>query len=211
MALTPEQQEEFDALKKWWKENGVMIIATFAITAAALFGWKSWQSYQMAKKEKASMAFEALSIIPDGQTEEPALDTSKIEQYIKNFEASDYASLAALLAAKAYVEKEDYANAAIKLRWVVDHSDKKQIKEIAQLRLARVLLAQGENDAALKVVNGAHDIAFAGFFAEIRGDILLAMGQSEEARNHYEEAANHAEVDLSLLKLKINAAGGRLN
>lgn len=212
MVLTPEQQEEVDNLKKWWKENGVAVISTFVITAAVLFGWTYWKNYQIQKKEESSQAFSELINVPNGQDGiDPPLDTAKLDGFIKQHESSGYSILAAFYAAKAFVDKKEYSQAERELRWVIEHADETVLQEIARFRLARVLVAQKKLDEALQQAMINNDPAFTGLFAELRGDIHYAKGELEQAKGDYEEAAGHPDVDLSLLEFKLMQVGGTLH
>ncbi|RMH22270.1 MAG: hypothetical protein D6698_01390 [Gammaproteobacteria bacterium] len=212
MALTPEQQEEVENLKKWWKENGVTVISTFVITAAVLFGWTYWKNYQLQKKEESSRAFAKLVMAPNGQDGiDPPLDTAKLDEYIKQHEGSGYSTLAAFYAAKAFVDKKDFSQAERELRWVIANADATVLQEIARFRLARVLVAQKKLDEALQQAMINNDPAFTGLFAELRGDIHYAKDELESAKEDYEEAAGYPYVDLSLLELKLMQVGGTLH
>jgi predicted negative regulator of RcsB-dependent stress response len=80
------------------------------------------------------------------------------------------------------------------------------LKRLARLRLARVLLASGDNEAALRQLDGVSADSlgkFQGVYQELKGDVLAATGRIEEARAAYEKAQSFGEAS-PLLKLKMN-------
>ena len=56
--LTDQQQAE--KLQRWWKENGVFVIAGLVIGVGGLFGWRQWQDYKLEQAENASAVYEQL-------------------------------------------------------------------------------------------------------------------------------------------------------
>ena len=83
---------------------------------------------------------------------------------------------------------------------------------VARLRLARVQLAKGSHDEALATLAAVENPAVAARVAELRGDVLMARGQSADALVAYRQAQSAAEegktadsmVDQELLRLKID-------
>ena len=84
---------------------------------------------------------------------------------------------------------------------------------IARERLARLKLSQGDPDAALKLLDGAPSrVGFEAQFAEIRGDIYLAKGETELAMQSYQDALDALEEGVGnreLLNIKLEALGHR--
>ena len=54
---TEEQQVE--AIKRFWKENGTAIIVGAVLGLGGLWGWRYYNDEQIAAKEQASAAFES--------------------------------------------------------------------------------------------------------------------------------------------------------
>jgi len=107
-----------------------------------------------------------------------------------------------------HVERHELAKAAERLRAVMDHSEDEQLRVVARLRLARVLLADNKADDALAVVQKAPDGAFAARYDEVRGDGLFAKGEKGSALDAYRAALTAGEsgmVDDGQLQLKIQS------
>jgi predicted negative regulator of RcsB-dependent stress response len=60
--------------------------------------------------------------------------------------------------------------------------------EIARQRLARVLAAQNKAEDALKLLDGQVDKAFAASREELRGDLLVQLGRTDDAYAAYKKA-----------------------
>jgi predicted negative regulator of RcsB-dependent stress response len=89
---------------------------------------------------------------------------------------------------------------------VLDNSDSEIFRDIAGLRLARVLIASGELDAAAAIAGKVpSDGAFDALFAEVRGDIQRARGDLVAASDAYQQALAAMPADSQqreLLQLK---------
>src|SRR5690606_41345251 len=57
MSYTDEEQIE--ALRAWWRENGRAIIAGVVIAIVALIGWQQWDAYKQRRAELASQDYQA--------------------------------------------------------------------------------------------------------------------------------------------------------
>ena len=54
------EEEQVEALRRWWQENGRSIIAAVIIALAASFSWQTWESSQEGHQEEASTVYEAM-------------------------------------------------------------------------------------------------------------------------------------------------------
>src|SRR5690606_18373872 len=145
-------EEQVEALKRWWQENGRSTVIAIAVALSAAFGWQGWQRYQQNQAAEASGLFsqmlEAAAQVEEGAASESfdTLATRLREQ----FPRTAYAQFAALHEARAAVEADRLAEAEADLRWVLSRAaNGSDIHQVAQIRLARVLSARGEVDQAL--------------------------------------------------------------
>lgn len=180
------EQEQIESIKKWWKENGKSVIVGLVLGLAALFGGKTWIEYKHSLAESASLEFEQL-LEELKQKNNQAVD-ERGEHIIDSFPKTPYASLAAMALAKARVEEGDYASARAKLQWVLDHAQQPEILHTARMRLAKVMIAQGEPAQAISLLDGADAGNFLMSYEEIKGDAYIAMGESSQAAQAYKKA-----------------------
>jgi predicted negative regulator of RcsB-dependent stress response len=80
---------------------------------------------------------------------------------------------------------------------------------VVRSRLAQAQMALEDYDAALATIDGAKNSdAFGAMFAELRGDILLAKGNQDGAREAYLAARAQGEENRSgVLQLKLADLG----
>lgn len=191
MEFYDSEREQLEALKKWWKENGVTILTGLAIGLGGALAWTWWQSHVKEREESASSAYERLV---DGIRSE---DRAQITQYgdtlLEDFSNSAYASLASLLLAKVALSENDIDAAKEHLDWVLQNEDGLELHMVARLRLARLLLAQDDYDSALSLVENAETGPFAAAYEEVRGDALAAKGDIKEARLAYMRSFTNLE------------------
>ena len=182
--LTEEQQVE--AIKQWWKENGMAVIAGLVIGTAALFGWRGWNDYQ------ESNAAEASALYGEFQLSLNSNDKEKVEklhqQFLVDYASTPYAKLVSLAMASKAVEEKDTKSAKENLQWVLDNSKQSQIKHTARVRMIALLINDKEYDDALSLLNVKKPGGYAGVYEELRGDALLAKGDAAAANTAYDKA-----------------------
>ena len=86
------------------------------------------------------------------------------------------------------------------------NSKDEQLRPVVRERLARVQLAQGKADDALKTLGTGEPAALMAGYQEIRGDALLQKGDRKGALAAYRQALAAMEpgvTDTGLLQLKI--------
>lgn len=178
--------DQWEALKRWLKENGLWIVGGVALGGGGLLAWNAWNEHVTHRAQDASAQFAQLQTAMEAgkQADVQAL-AGKLRQ---DYDHTPYADHAELVAARMHVEKGEFDKAAEQLRAVMKESDDKYLREVARLRLARVELAQNKPDAALATLGDAKADAFSAAANEIRGDILLAKGDRKGALDAYRSA-----------------------
>lgn len=203
MSTYETDEEKVEAIKKWWKDNGVSVIAGIAIGLGAVFGWRAWVNYQEGVRQEASAAFEQL--MAAAQVEPTEATLARAQAIASHYASTPYAALAQLMAARIAAGAGDKETAREALEAVVAKAPDPGIASIAALRLARLLLSTGELDAARALVARHEDGGgFAGDFAAVRGDIAVAAGDPTEARRAYEQALAAGTANPELVQLKLD-------
>jgi predicted negative regulator of RcsB-dependent stress response len=202
-------QEQVEALKRWWKANGKSVVTGVIIGLAVVSGGKWWFARQQNLAELASQQYEQVLLAEQQGDKNAALQQGGV--LLEKYPDSNYAALTALVLAKLKVDQNDLDGARFYFQWVVDHAPGDQIKDVARLRLARVLLAKGDRAGALQAVEAVDVKAFAAPAQELKGDILLAMGKHDQARAAYTAAlaAAGSGIDQSRLQMKLAEVGGQ--
>jgi predicted negative regulator of RcsB-dependent stress response len=179
------EQEQVEALKAWWEKNGRTVIIAIIALLLGVFGWKSWQGQQQQKAESASTAYQQMI---DASLANPEQAMEAGRAIVSDYAGTIYASMASMAMARIAVEQDDLDAAAAHLRAALEQGEQPELKLLARARLARVLLAQDKPAEALAQLQGVEAGALQGVYDELRGDILLAQGEREQARAAYTNA-----------------------
>ncbi len=199
MAEMRTEEEQVEAIKRWWQENGKTLLLTLAVALALVFGWRTWQDRQATEAANASMLYQnlvqAVALTLDAESSEAQVATAEhLATNLKSdYEDSAYAALGALLMARVAVEQGELDEALAELEWVLSHEPADAQRIVATLRKAQILGEQGQASEALGLLDALEPGSFEASYQELRGDLLLSAGNATEARDAYRLAAQAAE------------------
>ena len=71
------------------------------------------------------------------------------------------------------------------LAWVIQNSARAELRDLARLRSAQLLLDEQKREAGLAMLANVNTPAFTASVEELRGDILMDSGQSDAAAKAY--------------------------
>jgi predicted negative regulator of RcsB-dependent stress response len=202
------EQEELEALQKWWKENGRAVVIGLVIGLGGVFGWTTWQSRVEARAEGVSVVYQ--SMVDMAAADDHAEALLRADQIIQDHPASEYAALSGLLGAKSALATDRADDAKRLLGWVVENAARAEIRDLARIRSAQLLLDGGEGDAGLDILTQVKTPAFAAVVEELRGDILVDKQQSDAAAKAYESALASESMTSGMrarVKMKLDDLG----
>jgi len=204
------EQEQVDAIKQWWEKNGKFVIVVGVLAISATVGGRVWKEYQNNEMGKASSEFElVLKGVESGKPDDALPRAGRV---VEQFSGTAYAPMAALAQARMETDKGDISSAKLRLNWVIEHANIDEIKQVARLRLGRLLYAEGKLDEALAATEASDVGVFRPAFEALRGDIYAAKGQTVQARNAYQAAAKSEDLggqSKSLIEMKLDDLGGQ--
>ncbi len=209
MEVYNSEQDQVDALKAWWDKNGRSALTALAVFLLSVLGWQGWNDHRNEVAAAASSQYQQMTELMESNSPQ-AIEAGRA--LLSSYPDSIYAVMASMSMAKLAVADKDLDAAAAHLRSAMNSSDQPELAELARLRLARVEAAQGNSDAALATLAAGKGGAASD---ELRGDILLAQGNSAEARiaytkalEGYDKAADKRElVQMKLDDLAVAAQG----
>ncbi|WP_439101119.1 YfgM family protein [Congregibacter sp.] len=209
------EEEQVEALKRWWKENGRSTMIGVVLALGLGFGWQAWQKNQEIAAQNASNLYQQMLQALSAEEGQSGTMGRQIATELKDtHRGTVYAQFAALHLARLAVNEGQPQLAEQELRWALAMADAgDDVHQVAQLRLARVLAAQDKEEEALSLLQGA-STDFVASYALARGDILLAQGREADALVAYESAAAALEEGAPVpqtLQDKLEYLGARVD
>ncbi|MCK5893526.1 MAG: tetratricopeptide repeat protein [Endozoicomonadaceae bacterium] len=211
------EEGELRAIKTFWNSYGFAIVLGLILTLGSVYGYKAWHKHKQEQEQAASSLYnEVLDIvlIGDGHvlTDEQKATLNHLSAALQeNAAGSIYTQFTALFKARSAVVEGDLTTAANELKWLLLQKPEREIEIVARLRLAQVLLAQEgkvNQIEALELLNQISQVgAFQGSYGEVRGDVLLALGRRDDAREAYQKAVDVADAidsQRSLIKMRLD-------
>jgi len=202
------EDQQLEALKRWWKKNGTSIIVGVTVGLAIVVGGRAWIGQQHEHAETASAKFDTMIQAMSQGMDEIALEQSA--GLIGQFSDTPYGALAALASAKIKLAQGETLAARTHLKWVISYAEKSGLKQVARVRLARLLLDEEDHQKALALLGEVEAGTFSASIEELRGDIYVAMQQPEKAKAAYNkalDASDESTIGIDLLKMKIDDLG----
>ncbi|WP_064663353.1 tetratricopeptide repeat protein [Pseudoalteromonas sp. MQS005] len=197
MEIYSTEEQQAEAIKRFFRENGLSLALGVIVGLGGLYGWKAYNQNQITTAEQASDAYTKLVESDDV--------LASADTFISENKDTQYATLAAFVAAKEAVDAQKLDVANKKLSWIVSNVDNAQLKAIATTRLARVQIAQQQYDDALTTLNSPLPEAFNANVAELKGDIYTQQGNKEQARVAYQAAVDAGGLTSNpLLQIKLD-------
>lgn len=209
MDIYASDEEKGEEIKRWWRENGWSVIAYVALGIAAVVGGRYWLAQQQVTTLTASNIYQQTVIELEQGNHDQA--SAAVDKLLSEFASTPYAVFSALEMAKHSVVNNELSQAKHYLEWVLANAELTGQREIARLRLAQVLLAEQQYEAALTRIQETNDAAFKSLFEELKGDIYLAQGQLTEAATAYRAAMAGLDDNQPreiILKLKLDDIAG---
>ena len=210
------EEEQIEAFKRWWNEHGTKTVLLAVTLSAAYFGWNWYGDQKLKKAQQASVIYQEFVeanttaqgvALTDAQKEKMKTVADKLSASHAN---SVYNHLINLQLAKLAVDEKDYEKAAEVLQSVLSADLDESIKNLATLRFARVLFAQGKYDEAIAKTTSLSATSFGSVASELRGDIYMAQNRLIDADIAYREAMSNVEPSQaafmrnSILQYKLN-------
>ena len=196
------ENDQVDAIKRFFVENGKAMVVGVVLGVVALVGWRYWNSHQDDTARGSSLTYEnTVSAIRADQPQTLAA-AEKFAADNKN----TYGALASLEVAQQLVEKNELDKAVAQLTQGLSAASDENLKAVINLRLARIQVQQNKADDALKTLDTIKGEGFAAIVADLRGEAMLSKGDKQGARSAWEAGVkSNASPALSeMMQMKIN-------
>ena len=193
-----DEHEQSERVLEWLRTNGAGLIGGIVLGLAAIGGWKWWQQHDLQQDLAAADSYHAAVSAIEANDEQAAAKVAALEDGV-------FANLSALELAAAQVDAGEIDKAIVTLRAI--KSGNPAVADVVNQRLARLLIATDQADAALASLADASTPSA----LEVRGDAQQALGRTEQAREDYAQALAALDVaapQRQLLELKLMEVGG---
>lgn len=186
---TEEQQVE--AIKGWWKENGNTLIIGAVVGLAGLWGWRFYNDSVITGQERASQAYSDMLVKFEAQGEDK--DFADISAFVNDNIDNSYGVLASLLLAKEAVVQQDFKLAQTQLAQLQGQNSYAPLNAVINLRLARVQFELGEYEQALTTLALISEKNFLAKAYQVKGSIYLKQNELDKARSAFQDAINASQ------------------
>lgn len=185
MEVYQTEEQQVEAIKGYWQENGNMIIAGIVLGFAGFIGFNFYKDNVLEQEIAVSDSYQTLI---ENSTKDKAAFAENAQKFISENANTSYASLTALALAKEAADKKDWQAAQTQLTTALNSAPTEGIKGIVSLRLARVQIQLEQYEEALTTLAKPLPASFTAAIEEVKGDTYLLQGKKELARNAYQAA-----------------------
>jgi predicted negative regulator of RcsB-dependent stress response len=196
------ENDQVDAIKRFFAENGKALAVGVILGVGALVGWRYWNSHQTESARSASLSYQTVvSSLSAGKAE----DLSAAEKFAAD-NKNTYGALASMELAQQFVDQNQLEKAAAQLQQGLAATSDENLNAVITLRLARVQVQLKQADTALKTLESVKGEGWAAIVADLRGEALLSKGDKQGARSAWEAGVkSNASPALSeMMQMKIN-------
>ena len=195
------EEQQIEALKKWWSENATSLILGVSIGAMSLGGWSYYVETQAEHRTEASEIYVSIATQAQANNVDDEI-IKKADQLTAEYADTPYAALSSLTLATYEFNKGNADEAITRLQWIDKNGQEEEVKHIARLRLASIFISQKKYDDAQAWLSSEHPAAFNSRYEELKGDVFVARGEIEQARVAYDKAIEQSTTSSRWLKLK---------
>ncbi|MFC0139864.1 YfgM family protein [Erwinia mallotivora] len=206
MEVYSNENEQIDALKGFFAQNGKALVIGVVIGVAALAGWRYWNSHQDNRHIEASAAWQQVSTRLDNSKPETLDAATKFASENPN----TYGAIASLELAKRYVDNNQLDKAAAQLQSGLQDTKDANLQAVLNLRLARIQLQLKQPEEALKTLDAVKGDGWTAIVADVRGEALLSKGDNNGARDAWNKgiASDASPALKEMLQMKMNNLPG---
>lgn len=202
MEIYENEHDQTEALKRFLREYGKIIVAVIILALAIFFGHHYLSDRTDDSVRTNSLAYEKITDgLKTGTSE--ALTAAK-EFVSKN--KNTYGAFAAIETAQQFADQKQPEKARDQLQQALVNTSDVNLQALIILRLARIQIQLKQPDAALKSLETIKSKNWMALADDLRGDALLSQGNPKAARDAWNNALQNDAPDVlrDILHMKIN-------
>ena len=202
MEIYQTEEQQVEAIKSFWNENGNSIIAGLVIGFAGFIGFGYYKDNKYQQEVNLSETYQNIAELSGKDDSAYRVEG---EKFINENGESSYSALTALSLAKDSASHQDWSQTEKFLKIAVEKSTDSGIKAIATVRLARVQIQLEQYDDAIATVSQPLPESFKSSLEEVKGDAYLKQGKTDLARAAYQLAIDASEENTNqALQMKLD-------
>ncbi|WP_206483594.1 tetratricopeptide repeat protein [Thalassotalea sp. G2M2-11] len=202
MADHQTEEQQVEAIKAFWQDNGNSIIAGLIIGFAGFIGYGYYKDHKLTSELNVSEAYQDVIALAD---KDDKAYRAAGDKFVQENADSGYSALTALALAKDAAEHQDWQQAEQYLTTAINNTAETSIKAIAAVRLARVQIQLEQYEQAIATVSKTLPASFKATAEEIKGDALLQQDKVEQARAAYQAAIDASGDNVApILQMKLD-------
>lgn len=183
--------EQSERARGWFQKNGSAIVIGVMGAMAVIWGYKAFQTNAERSAHAAGLSYELLTKAASDK------DDVKVNQLAAELRRSHgsttYAALGSLVEAKYLADSGKTVEAQAALKFA-QTGELDVVKQIAQLRVARLLNGNNKPQEALDVLAKVTDAGLKAQLEQIKGDSYAQLGKLVEAKAAYAAALTATDL-----------------
>lgn len=178
------EKEQIEQIRTWWSVYGGYVILGIAAGALLLFGINYYKNSKLTGQLEASALYQELTDhVVDGDLDDAEVVAGRLHS---EYADTPYAAQSKLAIARLYMDRNRDEDAAEVLRELLAGDSGEELKHVARLRLAKILLYQDKAQDVVDLVEGQDNPAFAAAYNEVLGDAYHALDRIADAQAAYQ-------------------------
>lgn len=175
------EEEQVEAIKRWWNENGKGVVAAVVIGVIGSVGWQSWQARQATQAEAASGIYQELISLSSRDLNSDA-DKVRLDELAaaltEDYASTGYSKLGQLLQISSWVSQGRSQEALVALQALeASVADDSAMYPIVKLRRARLQASLGDIEQALQALSSLENTPIAAAAWQAKADIYIVQEQ----------------------------------
>ena len=138
MDIYDSEEEQVEAIKKWFRENWKLLLTIVVLSIATSIGISKWRSHQVVHRDGASRAFLEFTMASSQLADQSKKSVESLIPYVRplmeEYDDTVYASSAALKMVQLYFQAGELNNAEFYSEWLYKNSKGKEVREVAMLQ-----------------------------------------------------------------------------
>lgn len=200
-----DSYEQSERARQWFQRNGGSLLIGVLGALAVIWGYNAWRGAKGAELERAAYAYSEVTTAIEAKNAESVSTAAGALR--KSFDGTTYAALGSLAEASFLVSNNKLDAAEAALRYAAENGESLELKALASLRLARLLLAKDKPQDVLDMLAKQGANGFKANTDELRGDAYAQLGKINEARAAYAAALTATDLATpgrSTLQMKLD-------